>query len=336
MDTLCIADRPALQRLYRVAGRFLLVDAHDGWSADLFSRFFDGWYFAPADDVDNRRPDAVIRIEDRRPARQIPPGFLTFDLPGNGVCHSDGAAFFIEFGDSLITLDSGSSAVGVWIGSGLNDELSASVVSYAVSTALRRCEVFELHSGGVREPSSGKGALIVGASGSGKSTLTLQLAAATWEYLSDDVLLLRESGDGIEAWGLRRDFAVTEETLLATGIPQLDSNVHLRPAFDLHKRRLPPAELFPGGNVASCVPSAIFFPSVTGDAETRVEALSQATAMARLIRMCPWASYDKCSAEAHLRVLAQLARQTAAYAIFSGKDLLHDPALAARLILARL
>ncbi len=58
--------------------------------------------------------------------------------------------------------------------------------------------------------------------------------------------------------------------------------------------------------------------------------------MARLIRMCPWASYDGCAAQRNLGVLARLARQCASYAVFAGTDLLEDASLAARLLAPRL
>jgi hypothetical protein len=43
-----------------------------------------------------------------------------------------------------------------------------------------------------------------------------------------------------------------------------------------------------------------------------------------LLRMCPWACYDKPIAEAHLRVLAQLARQAKGFELAAGSDLLGD------------
>lgn len=340
MDTLCISDRPASRKLYRVAGRSLLLDARDREAAESVARFFDAWYFAPACEGEGgagEAPDAALRLYRGGRAPSPPRDFAGFELPGGGHCRTDGSAFFITFGDSLITLRGDCSAeVSVWLGAGLREgtHAFASLVSYAVSAALRRCGLFELHSGGVREPLSGRGALIVGASGSGKSTLTLQLAACGWDYLSDDVVLLRARGDGVEASGLRRDFAVTERTLAASGLAPVRNGA--RAAFDPDKLRLPPADLFPARHVEGCAPSALFFPAVTGERESRVEGLSQSEAMARLIRMCPWASYDACAAPRHLGVLARLARRCAAYAVYAGTDLLADASLAARLVAPRL
>lgn len=336
MDTLCPQTRPALQRFYRVAGHFLLVEAPDNWSAGVFAGYFEGLYSTAEGAGTSANPDAIIRIESALSQPQTPPGFLRFELPGDGSCDTDGATIYIRFGDSLVLLEGdGSACVRVWF-DGLREIGSptlTSVVSYAVSAALRRSGLVELHSGGVCDPAGGKGALIVGASGSGKSTLTLQLAASGWGYLSDDVLLLREGEDRVEAWGLRRDFAVTEETLAASRLPELRDGTGVGAAYNLYKRRLAPAVLFPARHVESCAPSKLLFPVVTGEPISRVEELTRAEAMARLIRMCPWASYDTCAAEGSLRLLAHLSRQCSAHAIYAGRDLLDAPHLANEIIL---
>lgn len=302
----------------------------------MVARFFDAWYFAPAHDAWADAADAVLRLRGDDPRPAPPRDSQEFELPFGGRCRTDGAAFMITFGDSLVALRPDCSAeVSLWLDPRLRENSPdfAGVVSHAVSAALRRCGVFELHSGGVCEPAAGRGALIVGASGSGKSTLTLQLAAAGWGYLSDDVMLLGERGGRVEASGLRRDFAVTERTLAASGLASFGAGA--RAAFDPDKLRLAPEDIFTANHVESCAPAALFFPALTGEAETRVAELSQAAAMARLIRMCPWASYDACAAERHLGVLARLARQCRSYEVFAGTDLLADASLAARLLAAR-
>ena len=93
-------------------------------------------------------------------------------------------------------------AVQVWT-NGLVDLQLASltrVITYALAAALRRRGLFELHSGAVIDPESGQGLLIIGPSGSGKSTLTVQLAAAGWSFLTDDVLVLDSDGAQVKAW----------------------------------------------------------------------------------------------------------------------------------------
>ena len=58
--------------------------------------------------------------------------------------------------------------------------------------------------------------------------------------------------------------------------------------------------------------------------------------MALLIRMCPWASYDRAAARGHLEALSRLARGCPAYRLRAGADLLGDAARTARFVAALL
>jgi len=59
--------------------------------------------------------------------------------------------------------------------------------------------------------------------------------------------------------------------------------------------------------------------------------LTQAESMMRLIRACPWATYDTAIASANLEVLSTLARQAVAFELFAARDLL-QPGHAAELL----
>src|SRR5262249_12499359 len=146
----------------------------------------------------------------------------------------------------------------------------ARVTSFAVCAALRRFGLFELHSGGVILPNTEAGVLIIGPSGSGKSTLTLQLASAGWGYLSDDEVLLSATDGQVEARGFRRFFALV-------GAPTSTYKDCFEPA---------------GTRIQQTVPRFLLFTAVSGASETKLHELTQAETMARLIRACPWATYD--------------------------------------------
>jgi hypothetical protein len=68
---------------------------------------------------------------------------------------------------------------------------------------LRQHGIYALHANGLVKES---GILFVGGSGSGKSTSSLSLIRQGWSYLSDDVILLRNSLDGIEDRHSQKDF----------------------------------------------------------------------------------------------------------------------------------
>jgi ABC-type lipoprotein export system ATPase subunit len=207
-------------------------------------------------------------------------------------------------------------------------------VTYALAAALRRRGLFELHSGAVIDPESGQGVLIIGPSGSGKSTLTVQLAAAGWPFLTDDVLLLSTEGTEVQAWPLRRCFAITSETFAASNFLQTHASLDYLKAQGSEtqqKRQFAPHQVFDSKFNEHCIPQKLFFSQVSGSESSRVLQLTSAETMARLIRMNPWSCYDRSTATEHLAVLASLVKQSAGYALFAGKDLL-DTESAANLI----
>ncbi|HET7112814.1 MAG TPA: hypothetical protein VFI57_04185, partial [Pyrinomonadaceae bacterium] len=206
------------------------------------------------------------------------------------------------------------------------DAQLARVTSFAVCAALRRFGLFDLHSAGVVEPVSGAGVLIIGPSGSGKSTLTFQLATAGWPYLSDDEVLLSVNEGQVEARGFRSFFAMRE---VAGAAPNArfaleDERVGFKNVFE-------PTAVFSSERVSEVVPLWLLFTAISGKTQTQLLPLTQAETMTRLIRCCPWATYDTAIAAANLELLSRLARQVKAFALAAGTDLL-QPTRAAELL----
>jgi hypothetical protein len=323
---------PALRVVYTIAGRRCLVDAQDAWSAQAVSNLFTGWFLTPHASNGNASPDATVRIRCGAHPPRVPEGLVRFEVFQGGVCHTDGQTFHLDFNGSLIIIGPGlAREVEVWVREryDFGSKILAQIISQAFSAALRRCGLFEFHSAGVVPPRQEKAILMAGASGSGKSTLTLQLAACGWSYLSDDTLLLDKDKHGIAVHGLRRFFALTADTMAAVRLPQLTPPAVTGP----FKERVTPRDLFPAGQIQRSRPGAIFFPIITHETESRVERLTAAETMTRLLRLCPWAGYDKPTAGEHLGVLGDLARESIAFDFLAGTDLLEDKTLAAGLCL---
>lgn len=316
MSVIQVLDRPASQGFYAVAGRLLFVQSFDPALATLVERLFAGWQLTPVS-FPERNPDIKISFEfgDLPPA---PAGLNEFEVAEGGRCYSTARELYLEFTDSLLHLGDNENPVGVtaWIRKLPSPPAAelARVTSFAVCAALRRCGMFELHGAGVVTPETNAGVLIVGPSGSGKSTLTTQLARAGWSYLSDDELLLSLNGEGVEARGFRSFFALAD--------PASPS-----------KNCFEPAGAFTSARVERVAPRFVFFTALTGAAETQVHELTQTETMSRLIRACPWATYDTATAGSNLKLLSQLARQTKGFELEAGKDLL-EPDRAARIIAA--
>lgn len=329
---------PRIERysMYAIAGFHLCLEASDEWSAQVFDRLFAGWHFARVYGEAQSKNSFTIKVFNGTSPPPVPPSLERFETKPGELCYTDGQTYFLTSNGSAILIHPpDSSGLEIWIGDSEEDRNPAALtrlVFNATGAALRRCGLFELHSGGVIEPETGAGALFIGPSGSGKSTLTMQLAASGWRYLSDDLLLLSENDDGIVARGLRRFFAATENTFMVSEIALRDGLAIAAAPSKPHKQRVEPEQLFPLGFAEVSIPRALFFMSVRPQSESRCEAITQDEVMIRLLKMYPWACYDRPVAPQYLRVFARLAKQSSSFDLLAGRDLLDDPTCASRLI----
>ncbi|HJP94413.1 MAG TPA: hypothetical protein VJ875_20805 [Pyrinomonadaceae bacterium] len=315
MQVIQVSDRPASQRFYAVAGRLLFIESFDRRLDDLIARLFAGWQLAPVASIE-REPDIRINFFCDDARQQIPEGLNQFEIADGGRCYTDGEDYYLSLGNLLMHLQNGRPVrVDLWLSELPDpvDSMFARATSFAVCAGLRRFGLFELHSAGVVHPRSGKGLLIIGPSGSGKSTLALRLAMAAWPYLSDDELLLSSVNGEVEARGFRTFFAVREELSSPS-----------RTCFE-------PDVVLGSGRRTSASTGALVFISLNGEQKSELNRLTQAEAMARLLRSCPWATYDTGVAGAYLELLSRLARQTNAFDLFAGRDLL-APSYASQLL----
>jgi hypothetical protein len=331
--------RPAAVASYSVAGRFITLESSDTEASELFREFFSGWHVSLLPSFVRPRPDAIIRVFSDALAADVLNPSEEFEIASGGRCLVDATVHQLEVGGAVVRLLTGEpQIVEVFLApDGTRRPAAlASVVFHAASGAFRRCGLYELHGGGVVEPESEAGVLILGPSGAGKSTLTLQLAAAGWRYLSDDTLLLYETESQAVVRGLRKVFAVTEPTIEAAGGLNLEAHAKGPVPFDPHKRRFDPAAVFEGGFAETCRPRLLLFPRVSGGERSLTRKLSRAETMTNLLRLCPWACYDRSSARGHLRALSRLAAQAAAYELDAGRELLAGPEVAARFVASHL
>ena len=317
--------RPALKRLYSIAGRVLSIHTFDDWSTSAVSKLVDGWFIRP---LESDGPAHVtLKISSSAVLPEIPPNLSTFEISDAGICHTDQRVLYLEFDRGVIKVDS-PSEVGVWINrpEDLDQTTLSRVLSQAFSAALRRCGLFEFHSGAVVPPDAASALLIAGPSGSGKSTLTASLAECGWSYLSDDTVLLRNDVEGIQTIALRQFFALTPTTIAT--LPA----IRTRSTGNGRKSRFRPQEFFSGKQIESAKPAVILFTTITREPATSLQKLSQSETMSRVLKLCPWACYDSISAGDHLRLLGRLGRETVSFDILAGTDLLQNPHLASDLV----
>ena len=313
---------PAFAQAYALAGRFILIETTDAPIRDLFSHHFAAWHIERIEEQVSDDPRVTISIACGA-APPHPEHLEPFAVAQGGICYTDANSYFFSNNGSVVEATTAAPRVQVWLAENcLNDGVAmAQLIFNATMTALRRCALYELHAAGVVNPDGG-GVLVIGPSGSSKSTLATQLAAAGWKYLSDDTLLLYENGGGIEARALRRVFAVTNETFDVFDNLQLPAPT-IAP-FDPTKLRFEPDAVFPQGFSLSCRPTSLFFSRLTNE-KSSTRRLSPAETLTKLLRMCPWACYDKATARNHLQVLSDLARQARGFDLSVGRDLFGQP-----------
>ncbi len=317
-------DRPVVRKLYTIAGRFILIES-DQWLAKLVDSLLERWFLTEVDASD-QPPDVNIAFHCDQPLPRIPEGLEHFEVEDGGHCYINGNGFYLDLSNSLMLINLVNSAdVNIWIKQfpDFPDPALTKATSFAICAALRRYGLFELHSAAVVSPDAGTGVMIIGPSGSGKSTLTLQLAAAGWRYLSDDELLLSLCENEVEARSFRRPFAITENAALTSGLTIFENASHQKQNGRDVKRWFEPQTIFPGARIETVKPGFLLFTRVNGEAETKLCELSQAETMKRLIRACPWATYDKTIAFENLGIFSRLARQSKSFDLSAGADLLH-------------
>ncbi|HEU5132335.1 MAG TPA: hypothetical protein VFT26_09540, partial [Pyrinomonadaceae bacterium] len=279
---------------------------------------FAGWQLTPVSSPD-RSPDIRISFSCGETPQRIPSNLEQFEIAEGGKCYTDESGLYLDLGGALVHLEDGGSVtvrVSFTELPRLGDPLLGRAASFAVCAALRRFGLFDLHSAGVIEPESGKAVLIIGPSGSGKSTLALQLAQSGWSYLSDDELLLSVVDGEVQARGFRSFFAVST------------AGARLKHCFE-------PETVLGLKRTDHAYPGSVLFIRLNGESRSALKSLTQPETMMRLITACPWATYDRSIAGANLELLSTLARQTRAFDLSAGRDLL-EPGSATSLLRAAL
>lgn len=151
-----------------------------------------------------------------------------------------------------------------------------------------------LHSGAVAAP-DGRAWLLVGDSRSGKSSTCAALIRGGRDYLSDDVVVVREDrADGLVVEGWLRRFNLDDG--FAEGTPS--------------GRRAPvdPARLGPGRWRRSAPLGGLLLPRVRAGEPTVLEPVPAAEALGQVIRQSPWLLADAAAAPRLLVLMSRLAR----------------------------
>ena len=188
------------------------------------------------------------------------------------------------------------------------------IIFCSLAPLLRRRGFFLIHAFAAVKDS--RALLLVGESGSGKTTTGLSLISCGWQYLANDVVLLREHKGKVQVWPTPGGISLARESFaLLPHLSQLAENDREHVG-----KRLFPAISLVEGWAAPAKATHILFPKVTGKTSIGLQRQTRSITLARLME----GSVDRWDVrclDSHLQLLELLSRQAEAYDLHLGQDL---------------
>jgi hypothetical protein len=191
---------------------------------------------------------------------------------------------------------------------------------------LKRRGSFSMHAAGFSK--GGKAILIPGTSGAGKSTLAITLLRGGFGYLSDDMVFLRRSADGLEVLGFPEDVDVSDSTI--NFFSELDFLRSLPKAFAWGKSQVRADEVYRAETVLAARPGAIVFPKISAKDRSDIRPMDADEALLEMVSNVLLTEGHSC--QSHLDILAELVRQAPCYRLATGRDFDRLPLLLAELL----
>lgn len=174
--------------------------------------------------------------------------------------------------------------------------------------------IFSIHA--CAAAGEGRAIVAAGERGAGKSTLAVSLARAGLAVLSDDRVLVRRAAEGIECLAWPGPVNLAEESV---GLfPEL-AGASLLPGTLQGKLAVLPAAVYQSPAVDSARAGVLVFPTVGDHAESRLDPLPPAEALARLVPCSLFYVHRQVLAE-HLAVLRDLVAACRCYRLDLGRD----------------
>jgi hypothetical protein len=195
--------------------------------------------------------------------------------------------------------------------------LSRPLFTVPLIELLRREDLYNVHAAGVA--SGGRSVLFAGSTGSGKSTLAVALTRAGFDLLGDDMVFLQEDNGGLTARAFPDEVDVTDET--ASWFDELRPVAAAPLEAGWPKHRIRSEEFYSGGVTEASTPAVVIFPQVSGRHESELERIGADEALRELAPNILLTEVR--TAQAHLDVLASLARTCVCYRLRTGRDFDH-------------
>jgi len=249
-----------------------------------------------------------------------------YEMPKGEACHfRETDEIYLSFGDgvrALCKLDSGRVLLSIVE----SEPRNLFVASHLVLTVLlveilKRRGWYSLHAAAFSE--NGKAILIPGTSGAGKSTLSVALLRANFDFLTDDMVFLRQGSDGVVARGLVEDVDVSDQTIRF--FPELDFLLKSSKNDGFPKTPVRAEEVYATRVVLEAHPKAIVLPRISGKETSVIRQIGSDEALLEIVPNVLLTETRAC--QGHLAVLAELVKQTACYRLDTGQDFDRIPVL---------
>ena len=189
------------------------------------------------------------------------------------------------------------------------------LVTVALVEMLRRRGLLAIHAASV-EVAPGVGALIYGASGAGKSTLAVTLMRSGLPYQGDDMVLLEEGENGLDALAFPDEVDLTDASV--ERIPGLSVG-GLRRYTGGHKWAVRPEDLASAPLATRLQPRLLVIPRVAHAPTTTLTPLSAGEALVRLVPTL--LATERETHRAGMAALARLTQQCRCVRMDTGTDL---------------
>jgi hypothetical protein len=325
---------PVERRFYRLGGVDLRVRADHPLVARGLDNVFSYFGLTAATTARGDRPVALDFLTSE-PAFPIPSDASREARFGGVTVWEAGRELYLAAGASVARLDP-RSGIGVaaidpapWVRPENLEDDPVTLVVLALTILLRHRDLYGLHAGALSW--EGTGCLLIAEGSSGKSTTSLHLVRQGWDYVSDDFVFLRPSGDRVEVVALRRNLCMGREA--TRDFPDLLGRWKDRPFSGASKRWLEMRALYPRQVKDSCVPRVLLFPEIVAAPHSRIEPLSdKAEILGRLMQQSKLLVLEPEMSPRHLEALKVLLLQSSCYRLFAGRDLKEHPERAASLL----
>jgi hypothetical protein len=166
------------------------------------------------------------------------------------------------------------------------------------------------------------GYLFLGESNSGKSSMALSLVHQGWHYASDDSLLLKSNGNGVEVLSFRKSFYIDPE--VASKYAELDPLFLNVNDMEGCKRFLDLDQIYSKQFQPSIVPKVLIFSKITSDKKSTLQSVTKGEALSNLLKQSISIFFNRQVVNEHLNVLKRLVNQSDCYELFAGLDLYHN------------